>query len=119
MGGLRTMRDLKLTWDTGGGEAWPLYAFYYITQCRFQESKESFAAWQQQFVPAYLKAQDPDGHWPGMGGKGDENKHGPVYTTTFGCLTLETFVRFLPSYQHVEESAPAAAPVDDVIVKVL
>jgi hypothetical protein len=119
MSGLRAMKTVQVSWETGGGESWPLYAFYYITQCRFQESKESFAAWQQQFVPAYLKAQDPDGHWPGMGGKGDENKHGPVYTTTFGCLTLETFVRFLPSYQHVEDSAPAAAPVDDVVVKVL
>ena len=121
MGGLRTIRDLKLSWDTGGGEQWPLYAYYYITQCRFQESKESFAMWQQQFVPAYLKAQDADGHWPAMGAaaKGGEGAHGPVYSTTFGCLTLETFVRFLPSYQHVEEAAPSGTPSDDVIVKVL
>ena len=119
MNGLRAMREAKLSWDTGGGEQWPLYAYYYVTQCRFQESKESFAAWQGQFVPAYLKAQDPDGHWPAMGGGKGEGSHGPVYSTTFGCLTLETFVRFLPSYQHIEEAAPSTAPADDVVVKVL
>ena len=119
MNGLRALRDAKLSWDTGGGEQWPLYAFYYITQCRFQESKESFAAWQTHFVPTYIKAQDADGHWPAMGGGKGEESHGPVYSTTFGCLTLETFVRFLPSYQHVEEAAPSGTPSDDVIVKVL
>ncbi|MCX7008044.1 MAG: hypothetical protein NTY53_12490 [Kiritimatiellaeota bacterium] len=73
-------------------------------------------------MPVYLKAQDADGHWPAMGGGqswGDESKHGPVYTTTFCCLTLETFVRFLPTYQHVEETAAPTAAPDDVVVKVL
>ena len=119
MNGLKVLRDQKISWDGDSGGGWPLYAYYYITQCRFQESATSFDSWKGQFVPVYLKAQDPDGHWPAMGGKGDEGKHGPVYTTTFSCLTLETFVRFLPSYQHVEDSAPAAAPADDVVVKVL
>jgi hypothetical protein len=119
MNGLKVLRDQKISWEGDAGGGWPLYAYYYITQCRFQESATSFDNWKGQFVPVYLKAQAPDGHWPGMGGKGDEDKHGPVYTTTFACLTLETFVRFLPSYAHVEDSAPAAAPVDDVVVKVL
>lgn len=120
--GLRALRDARITWAAAASdsEPWPLYAFYYITQCRFQESRESFATWQAQFVPAYLKAQNTDGHWDAMGGqKNSEAGNGPVYTTTLSCLTLETFVRFLPSYQHVEEgAAPTNAP-DDVIVKVL
>ena len=122
MAGLRSMKEAKIAWENGGGEMFPLYAFYYITQCRFQESPQSFDAWKNKFVPIYLKAQDPDGHWPAMGGGqnwGDEGKLGPVYTTTLCCLTLETFVRFLPTYQHVEDvSAPTTAP-DDVVVKVL
>lgn len=118
MNGLRNIREMKISWE-GGTESWPLYCYYYVTQCRFQESVQSFDNWKTQFVPVYLKAQDADGHWPAMGGKGDEGKHGFVYTTTLSCLTLETFVRFLPSYQHVEESvAPTNAP-DDVVVKVL
>ena len=116
--GLRSLRDARINWEASS-EQWPLYAFYYITQCRFQESKESFATWQAQFVPVYLKAQTADGHWDGMGGANEEGKFGPVYCTTFSCLTLETFVRFLPSYQHVEESAGPTNTTDDVIVKIL
>ena len=116
--GLRALHDVRIAWEAPT-EQWPLYAFYYITQSRFQESRESFATWQAQFVPAYIKSQNADGHWDAMGGKNTETGFGQVYATTFSCLTLETFVRFLPSYQHVEESAAPTNAPDDVIVKVL
>jgi len=118
LAGLRALREAKISWEAAEG-AFPLYGFYYITQCRFQESKESFAMWQTQFVPVYLKAQQADGHWAAMGGENKEGAHGLVYSTTFSCLTLETFVRFLPSYQHVEEGSAGPANADDVTVKVL
>ncbi|TAN37032.1 MAG: hypothetical protein EPN23_06910 [Verrucomicrobia bacterium] len=115
---LRVLREAKINWEGAEGTH-PLYGFYYITQCRFQESKESFALWQTQFVPTYLKAQKSDGHWEAMGGKNSEGNIGPVYSTTLACLTMETFVRFLPSYQHVEEGPAAPTNTDDVIIKVL
>ena len=116
---LQNLRDIKINWNAAE-DAHPLYGFYYITQCRFQESKESFALWQAHFVPVYLKAQQADGHWDAMKGeKNTEDKIGPVYSTTLSCLTMETFVRFLPSYQHVDESAAAPTNSDEVIIKVL
>jgi hypothetical protein len=123
LAGLRALREVKVDWATGGG-AFTLYGLYYITQSRFQESKESFTLWQAKFVPSFLKAQQADGHWgpmgTGSGAKATENhESGPVYLTTFACLTMETFVRFLPSYQHVEEGPAAPAASDDVIIKIL
>ena len=116
--GLRVLRDAKLEW-AATGEQWPFYAFYYITQCRFHESKASFASWHQRYSPVYLRQQATDGHWPPFGGSNAELAYGPVYTTTLGCLTLETSVRFLPSYQHMDSTAPAATPGDDTIIKIL
>ena len=96
MGALRTMHDLKLSWETGGSEQWPLYAFYYITQAKFHESDATFSTWNDVFAPMYIQHQNADGSWPAFTGKNTEAAHGAVYCTTLAALTLEIYYRYPP-----------------------
>jgi hypothetical protein len=94
----------------------PVYAWYYITQAKFQKGESDWKEWNPKFTTALVRNQIVEGklgHWEG----GD---HGAkVYTTALCTLMLEVYYRYLPTFKHVEV-APAAAAVksDDVVVDV-
>ena len=91
------------------------YAWYYITQAKFQKGGKDWSDWNHDFSPMLIKAQMKDGHWEG----GDHG--GKVYTTTLCCLMLEVYYRYLPTYKQVvavNEAKPTAMEADDVVVDV-
>ena len=123
--GLEYLKNAQCQWDSaeakdgkegeGRGKN-QVYAWYYITQAKFQRGGADWEAWNKMFSRQIVLGQQKDGHWE----NGDWSK-GSVYTTAFCTLMLEVYYRYLPSYQKVEEAPAATAPAatDEVSVKVI
>jgi hypothetical protein len=115
--GLEFLKEVPCEWVVGATpEATvkkPIYAWYYITQAKFQKGGKEWDNWNALFSRALVGGQEKDGHW-------DHGDHGgPVYSTALCCLMLEVYYRYLPTYKHTEEVAvvkPTAS--DDVVVDV-
>ncbi len=94
----------------------PVYAWYYITQAKFQKGEADWKAWNPKFTTALVRNQIVEGklgHWEG----GDHGAN--VYTTALCTLMLEVYYRYLPTFKQVETSAPiAAVKSDDVVVDI-
>ena len=95
----------------------PVYAWYYITQAKFQKGEKDWQEWNPKFSTAVIRSQIVEGtlgHWE----NGDWGKD--VYTTAMCCLMLEVYYRYLPTFKHVEATpeGPAAAKSDDVVVEI-
>ncbi len=103
--GLVALGDVRPDWEKSEIGGWPLYAWYYITQAKFQKGKATWSTWWDDFAKMMIERQSPDGHWDPPPGN-SEKSYGPVYGTTFGALTLMVPYRFLPSYQQVEAEPP-------------
>lgn len=92
----------------------PLYYWYYVTQAKFQDSRETYLPWNKQFTSELmarqtiekqaLKAADGKaldvGYWtsPSKG----EHTGGVVQDTCLCTLMLEVPIRYLPSYRQTE-----------------
>jgi hypothetical protein len=122
--GLETLKETPCVWAVTDpkaddkekkGAKNPIYAWYYITQAKFQKGGKDWDEWNTQFSRALIGGQAKDGHWEG----GDHG--GDVYTTALCCLMLEVYYRYLPSYQKVEEAPAPVTPAksDEVSVKVM
>ena len=104
--------------------AWPMYAWYYLSQAKFHEGGGSWRNWNNQFAPQLIRNQNPDGSWSSAGLAmksgitGREDYH-PAYSTTLAALTLQVYYRFLPTYQPMEEKAVDQTSADDVKIQVL
>lgn len=107
----------------GGGSQ--LYYWYYITQAKFNHSKETFELWDKQFSPELRRTQQieksaitgPDGklvdvgHWesPVKG----EHTGGVVQDTALCTLMLEVYYRYLSAWQTLEIDPDVAALAAD------
>jgi hypothetical protein len=113
--GLNTLKDLECRWARGaqnerGVGVWPLYAWYYITQARFQQGGKTWVAWNKSFAPVLCAEQNADGSWcPAPDSQ--EAMPGPVYCTALSTLMLEVYYRFLPTYKPIE--VEKAQPVEE------
>ena len=98
----------------------PTYAWYYITQAKFQKGGQDWQQWNQKFSPTVIRNQIVEGslgHWEGaLHGAGTA----PVYTTVLCTLMLEVYYRYLPTFKHVEVAPETSAPAktDDVVVDI-
>ena len=115
--GLKWLNDhpTNFEWTQGGKN--PVYAWYYITQAKFQKGGADWKDWNPRFSTLLIKNQIIEGklgHWEG----GDWGQD--VYTTAMCCLMLEVYYRYLPTFKHSEATAeaPPAAKTDDVVVEV-
>jgi hypothetical protein len=146
-GGLKAIEDLELVWgtvDASGkavpeannkvgknekvvGEGWAqlvrVYAYYYITQAKFQNGGPQWKKWNEQFTRVLIRNQQPEGCWEGGdfgssygGAQGEADK---VYTTCFCCLMLEVYYRYLPTYQKIDDGKDTHLTTDDPVVEVL
>ncbi len=106
---MRPMRDLNFNWHYDADDRsnhrhkvgrWPFYAWYYITQARFQHSPGSWRPWNRQFAPIMVREQNPDGSWCPPPGS-IEAHYGPVYATTLSALMLQVYYRLLPTFQPI------------------
>ena len=68
----------------------PSYAFYYITQAKFQAGGSTWERWVEKFALSSLSIQRKDGSW----NPETKRKYGAVYCTAFATLTLQTPYRF-------------------------
>lgn len=122
--GLKFLLDIDASLITawkksvGAGERGnEVYAFYYITQAKFQKGGNDWNDWNAKFSNLLIKNQIIEGklgHWEG----GDYG--GKVYTTAMCCLMLEVYYRYLPTYKHVDAAPedPVATKSDDVVVEI-
>jgi len=120
--GLSSLRDAGCDWKHP--PAWPMYAWYYISQTKFHQGGGSWKRWNNQFAPQFIRSQNPDGSWDSAGlslkkgTTGRENMH-PVYATTLAALTLQVYYRFLPTYKPIEEQAIEKPPSGEVTIQIL
>ena len=112
-GGTTNAPKAEVVAKKDGGAKNPVYAWYYITQAKFQAGGKDWDRWNSLFSKEIVEGQEKDGHW-------DFGDHGgPVYTTTLCCLMLEVYYRYLPTYKHAEEITEVKAEAsDDVVVEV-
>jgi hypothetical protein len=117
-------------------EKYPIYHWYYVTQAKFQESPEVFAAWNKQFSPELCRQQvieknaieGPDGKRVDIGFWDSPSKQeqsvlgGRVEDTCLCTMMLEVYYRYLPSFHKIdagpEEAAGLAPKQEDVNVKI-
>jgi len=116
----------------GGGS--PLYYWYYITQAKFNHSRETFAPWDKQFSPELRRTQVIEKNAiPGVDGKPVDVGHwespvkgehtgGVVQDTALCTLMLEVYYRYLSTSQHVDVDADVLAngakPDDAIAIKI-
>lgn len=120
--GLKAMADFDCKWQEP--TKWPMYAWYYITQAKFQAGQGTWNTWNAKFAPEFTKNQAEDGHWEspkGKDGESEETKQGPVYSTCLAALTLQVYYRFLPTYREVKstETEEGVDTKSDVKVEVI
>lgn len=127
--GIKALGNLNFRWtksdanlpnqDLRQVSTWPLYAWYYITQARFQQGGKDWILWNKQFAPTLCSMQNPDGSWcPAPFSQ--EAAYGPVYCTALSTLMLEVYYRILPSYAPIEvEKQKTVEPDknDDIVIK--
>jgi hypothetical protein len=100
------LKEQQATWDTPE-DRFTLYGWHYITQAMFHAGGDYWDNWNKQIRDTMVKSQAEDGHWD-VPPKSNE-KAGPVYSTSLGCLILEVYYRYLPVEQEQEKhSAPSA-----------
>ncbi len=109
LAGIRALRGLNFNWvhdpedrrnNRNEVGRWPLYAWYYITQARFQHSRDVWHPWNQQFAPGMSRTQNPDGSWCPPP-ESVEGAYGPVYNTTLPALMLQVYYRLLPTFRQI------------------
>lgn len=120
--GLDALHAARCDWRNP--PAWPMYAWYYISQAKFHQGGGSWQKWNNEFAPEFIRSQNEDGSWVSAGLAlrsgitGRENYH-PVYSTTLAALTLQVYYRLLPTFLPVEEQQIVVESSDDIPIQVL
>jgi len=81
-----------------------LYGWYYDTQAIFQRQGRDWDKWNKIFQKTLIKNQNSIGYWETEGHIGGANTAGRVLTTTFCCLQLEVYYRYLPTFNISKEN---------------
>jgi hypothetical protein len=103
---LPTYENALVDWDATASNH--LYGWYYATQAVFQHTKgvgPEWDKWNKTFQTCLIKNQNPEGYWThserhSMGG---ETLKGKVLSTTFCCLQLQVYYRYLGSFKISKE----------------
>ena len=104
--------------------SWAIYTWYYQTMTLFQLTKGGrnpiWRGWERSFAKAYTREQERDGSFsspaqkygklldPGSSAEWTKVRDfskpldHAIYCTTFACLTLEVYYRYLPTYAALE-----------------
>jgi hypothetical protein len=113
---LPTYEKAMVDWDTTASTH--LYGWYYATQAVFQYTKgqgPEWTRWNKVFQSALLRNQNPEGYWTHkerhhMGG---ESLKGKVLSTTFCCLQLQVYYRYLGSFKISDKKIVQLAPLGE------
>lgn len=120
--GLSALGDADCNWKHP--PAWPMYAWYYISQTKFHQGGGSWKKWNNEFAPQFIRSQNPDGSWDSAGLNLKKGAHGreqmhPVYATTLAALTLQVYYRNLPTFKPIEEQTVQESENTDVTIQIL
>ena len=119
--GLQALNEASCDWKNP--PPWAMYAWYYVTQAKFQANKPSmWNIWNEQFATELPKYQEEDGHWNaplGKDGTSEETSSGPVYSTTLAALTLQVYYRILPTFKPIKVEEPKEDKKSDVGVEII
>ena len=96
---MNAIRDAPCTWGAKNVNLDNTYAWYYLTQAKFQNGGSQWDKWNDRMLPMLVENQMEDGHWE----HGSTWQSSPVYDTTLCCLCLEVYYRYLPTYERVAE----------------
>lgn len=120
--GLDALHNARCDWRNP--PAWPMYAWYYMAQAKFHQGGSNWRQWNNQFVPACIGSQNPDGSWVSAGlallsgTTGRENYH-PVYSTTLAALSLQVYYRLLPTFLPIDKQKVGIESDDDIQIEIL
>jgi len=78
-------------------EKWFYYATYYYSKGMYQRGGRHADAAERRVAEVLLPRQRPDGSWPV---EGEEQKAGPVYSTSLAILSLAVRHHYLPIYER-------------------
>lgn len=100
-----------------------LYGWYYATQAVFQHTHgkgNEWTQWNRTFQSALIRNQNPEGYWTHterhhMGG---ETLKGKTLSTTFCCLQLQVYYRYLGSFKITKTKIIKAELVDQNILNI-
>jgi hypothetical protein len=106
--GMTVLEPATCDFEKAGGRAF--YDWYYLTQAKFHSGGDVFKQWNNRFAPAYVEAQEADGHWTSAQGK---VTHGKAYSTTLAALTLMVYYRNLPTFQEKAVSETPAEVIEE------
>lgn len=109
---LKYLKTLDVDWEKSAG-GWLLYQWYYITQAMFQGGDDYWPSWNSKIRDTVVKAQADDGHWPvppKSSSEGKELAKHYAYATSFNCLILEVYYRYLPLYEVLEAEKKKGTP---------
>ncbi len=87
------VRKAPKSWDETAAAC--LYGWYYDTQAMFNQSGKHWRAWRSQFEPVLMATQQSDGSWGA--GKPGAYTADRILGTTWCCLQLEVYYRYLPT----------------------
>ena len=86
-----------------------LYGWYYDTQAMFNRGDRHWGKWRRTFETVLVRSQKMDGHWPGVGAQVPD----AILATTWSCLQLEVFYRYLPTCDLKKTLPPRKQPQPD------
>ena len=103
-------RPAQFKFDFGDppDKQWSFYQWYYETQVVFQAHKGkggTWRKWDKMFSSELLRQQKSDGRWESPGSAEQDHLKGlnlPIYSTALGCLMLEVYYRYLPTYNFTK-----------------
>jgi prenyltransferase beta subunit len=96
-GGLEYLRRTRYGDDFGHF----YYGNYYAMQATFQAGGDYWEHWHPQARQWFLRNQNPDGSWPGVGSETQYNAGSALtYSTALGAMCLEVYLHYLPAYQR-------------------
>ena len=79
-----------------------LYGWYYDTQAMFNRGDKYWRKWRRTFETVLVRAQRIEGYWPKVGDQAPD----PILATTWSCLQLEVFYRYLPTFDLEKMLSP-------------
>jgi hypothetical protein len=105
LNGVRYIRDTQQVKWADTWNDFNLYGWYYMTQAMIHAGSASWKKWNDTFSTELTRNQKVDGHWesaavpPGQKASADVGECDPYYNTTFACLMLQVYYRYLPTYK--------------------
>ena len=113
---IKVNANQTLDWDNPPKQA--MYSWYYQTFASFQNGGDHWKVWNNKFQSLLKKNQNPEGFWEYPGNKmphSDLTRR--VHATTFACLMLTVYYRYLPSTSKKHKALKAKAVPKKAVMK--